>query len=76
LIGVNNRNLHTFEIDLATTGRLACMMPTDRLLVAESGIHSKADIDRLKLNGAGAFLVGEVLMRGDNIDTTLKNLLI
>lgn len=75
LIGVNNRNLHTFEIDLATTGRLACMMPKDRLLVAESGIHCKADIDRLKSDGAGAFLVGEALMRGDNIDTTLKNLL-
>ncbi len=60
LIGVNNRNLRTFETDLGTTGRLARMMPADRLLVAESGINNRADIVRLQADGARAFLIGEV----------------
>jgi indole-3-glycerol phosphate synthase len=75
LIGVNNRNLRTFETDLGTTGRLAGMMPSDRLLVAESGINSRADIVRLHSDGAGAFLVGETLMREDDIGTKLQELL-
>jgi len=75
LIGVNNRNLRTFETDLGTTGRLARMMPANRLLVAESGINSRADIVRLKGDGAGAFLVGESLMREDDIEAKLQELL-
>jgi indole-3-glycerol phosphate synthase len=75
LIGVNNRNLRTFETDLGTTGRLARMMPVNRLLVAESGINSRADIERLKDGGAGAFLVGESLMREDDIGAKLQELL-
>ena len=75
LIGVNNRNLHSFAIDLATTGRLARMLPKDRLLVSESGINCKSDITRLKSDGAGAFLIGETLMRGENIEATLQDLL-
>ncbi len=75
LIGVNNRNLRTFETDLGTTARLARMMPSNRLLVAESGMNSRADIVRLRSDGAGAFLIGESLMREDDIGTKLQELL-
>jgi indole-3-glycerol phosphate synthase len=75
LIGVNNRNLRTFEIDLATTSRLARMMPADRLLVAESGINNRADIVRLQADGAGAFLIGESLMREADIGAQLQKML-
>ncbi len=75
LIGVNNRNLRTFETDLNTTGRLARMMPADRLLVAESGINSRADIVRLQHDGAGAFLIGEAMMREDDIGAKLQQFL-
>ncbi len=75
LIGVNNRNLRTFETDLGTTARLARMMPSNRVLVAESGMNSRADIVRLRSDGAGAFLIGESLMREDDIGTKLQELL-
>jgi indole-3-glycerol phosphate synthase len=75
LIGVNNRNLRTFEIDLGTTRRLARMMPADRLLVAESGINSRADIVRLQADGAKAFLIGESLMREADIGAKLQEML-
>jgi indole-3-glycerol phosphate synthase len=75
LIGVNNRNLRTFSTDLGTTSRLARMMPASRLLVAESGINCRADIVRLKNEGAGAFLVGESLMREADIGIKLQELL-
>ena len=75
LIGVNNRNLHTFVTDLHTTGRLARMMPTGRVLVAESGINNRADIVRLKADGASAFLIGESMMREDDIGAKLQELL-
>jgi indole-3-glycerol phosphate synthase len=72
LIGVNNRDLKTFKVDLATTERLAKLMKVEgaeveRILVAESGIHSRRDVERLRDCGAGAILVGESLMRGENI---------
>lgn len=75
LIGVNNRNLRTFVTDLGTTARLARMMPADRLLVAESGIHSRADIIRLQSDGARAFLIGESMMREEDIGAKLRELL-
>ena len=75
LIGVNNRNLRTFETDLATTGRLARMLPVDRLLVAESGINNRSDVVRLQADGAGAFLIGESMMREDDIGAKLQQLL-
>lgn len=75
LIGVNNRNLRTFVTDLGTTGRLARMMPCDRLLVSESGINSRADIMRLQADGAEVFLVGESMMREDDIGAKLQELL-
>lgn len=75
LIGVNNRNLRTFETDLGTTARLARMLPANRLLVAESGINGRADIVRLHSDGAAAFLIGESLMREADIGAKLQELL-
>ena len=75
LIGVNNRNLRTFDTDLTTTGRLARMMPAESFLVAESGINSRADIERLQSDGAKAFLIGESLMREADIGAKLQQML-
>ncbi len=63
VIGVNNRNLADFTVDLGTTERLAPLAPSDRLIVSESGISSPADVERAARAGAGAVLVGETLMR-------------
>lgn len=75
LIGVNNRNLRDFTMDMNTTERLARMMPAERLLVSESGINSRADIIRLMASGAGAFLIGETLMREADIGAKLRDLI-
>lgn len=75
LIGVNNRNLRTFVTDLGTTARLARLLPPERLLVAESGINSRNDVERLQADGAGAFLVGESLMREEDMGAKLRELL-
>jgi len=95
LIGVNNRNLKTFKVDLATTERLAAKLirrtgvaPVSNLkkengdrqdacptLVAESGIHTRADVKRLKKCGADAILVGESLMKGGDIGTKVRELM-
>ena len=94
LIGVNNRNLKTFEVDLATTEMLAAKLedgrlkmartaapssilhpPSSPLLVAESGIHSRADVERLQRAGAGAVLIGESLVKQANIREKLRQLI-
>ena len=67
IIGVNNRNLKSFTVDLGTTEALAEEVPDDIILVAESGIKSPADAERLAAAGADALLVGETLMRSSNI---------
>lgn len=74
LIGVNNRNLRTFNTDLGTTRRLARLLPPECLLVSESGIHSRADVLRLQGDGASAFLIGESLVREADIGRKLQEL--
>lgn len=74
LIGVNNRNLRTFATDLGTTARLAGMLTPGHLLVAESGINDRQDIIRLTADGASAFLIGESLMRENDIGAKLREL--
>ena len=80
LVGVNNRDLKSFKVDLGTTERLAEKLwasadGKSKLLVAESGIFTRADVERLKACGSGAILVGESLMRGGNIATKVGELL-
>jgi indole-3-glycerol phosphate synthase len=74
LVGINNRNLHTFVTDLGTTERLCARMPSDRFAVAESGINSRTDVVRLHGAGARAFLVGESLMREQDFGGKLREL--
>lgn len=74
LIGINNRNLQTFATDLATTERLLPMIPESYFVVAESGIFTRADVLRLQKAGAKGFLVGESLMREDDIGGKLREL--
>jgi indole-3-glycerol phosphate synthase len=77
LIGVNNRNLHTFEVDLATTEELSEEVPDDVILVAESGLKTRADTQRMFDCGCNAILVGESLMRAglDGIPAQVEELL-
>jgi indole-3-glycerol phosphate synthase len=75
LIGVNNRDLKTFKVDLATTEQLANKLDGKKILVAESGIHTRADVERLQKCGAKAILVGESLLRGGDIRAKIRELL-
>jgi len=74
LLGINNRNLHTFETDLATTLELLPAIPDDRRVVTESGIHTRKDVTRLRAAGVPAFLVGEAFMRAADPGQALRDL--
>ena len=75
LIGVNNRNLKTFDISLDTTLRLAPMLPPDRDLVCESGLFVAADLDRMAEAGVKRFLIGESLMRQADVTAATRGIL-
>lgn len=74
LLGVNNRNLKNFEVDLGHTAELASLRTEGQLFVSESGIKNNADMHTVQANGADAVLIGETLMRSDNITATLHAL--
>jgi indole-3-glycerol phosphate synthase len=74
LIGINNRNLRTFETRLETTLDLLSEIPEGTLVVTESGIHTTADVDRMRTNGVDAFLVGEAFMRAEDPGQKLREL--
>ena len=74
VIGINNRNLKTFTTDLATTFELAPLVPVNKIVVAESGINTRGDIERLLAAGVHCFLIGEALMRSADIGEKLDEL--
>lgn len=74
IIGVNNRDLKTFQVDIHTSGRLRKMVPEDVLYVSESGIKTAEDVRKLKENGTDAVLIGETLMKSDNKKKVLDEL--
>jgi indole-3-glycerol phosphate synthase len=75
IIGINNRDLNTFKIDLKTTSTLRPLIPADRLVVSESGVKTRRDMDKLKEWGVNAALIGEALMTSPDIAAKMKELL-
>jgi indole-3-glycerol phosphate synthase len=76
IIGINNRDLTTFAVDINTTHRLRPLIPRGRIVVSESGINRREDIEKLKEWGVGAVLVGEALVTADDIPARIKELLL
>ncbi len=75
IVGINNRNLKTFVTDLGTTLDLLPFIPAGRVVVSESGIRTRRDIETLTANGVRAFLIGETLMRSGGVEETMKGLM-
>ena len=75
LIGINNRNLHTFEVTLDTTRTLARRVPEDRLIISESGLYTPADLADIARFGARCFLIGESLMRQKDVEAATRTIL-
>ena len=76
IIGINNRDLNTFTVDINTTRQLCPLIPQQKIVVTESGIKSRNDIEKLKEWGVNAVLIGEALVTADNILTTMKELML
>ena len=76
LIGINNRDLRTFDVDLATTERLRPLIPDDKVVVSESGIESKADVERLATCGVHAVLVGEALITAPDVREKMREFIL
>lgn len=74
ILGINNRNLADFTVDLVTTERLAPLVPVGRIVVSESGVFTRADVERAANAGANAVLVGEALMRAEDAGARVKEL--
>ena len=75
IIGINNRDLATFKIDLETTLRLRPLIPAGKIVVSESGIKSRVDVEKLMKEGVDAILVGESLMKSHDMSSKLRELL-
>lgn len=75
IIGINNRNLDTFTVDINTTRRLRSLIPRERIVVSESGIRSRSDVEKIKGWGVNAVLVGEALVTADNIPAVMRKLI-
>lgn len=75
LIGINNRNLKTFKTDINITRNLAKLVPENRFLISESGLNSSKDLQDLHSHGASAFLIGESLMRQDDVEAATRHLI-
>lgn len=75
VIGINNRDLRTFEVSLETTVRLASLVPPERVVVGESGISTRADVERLEAYGVDGVLVGEGLLRASDVEAATRTLL-
>jgi indole-3-glycerol phosphate synthase len=76
LFGINNRDLHTFNVDLATTERIRPLLPREAIVVGESGVHTRADVERLHAAGVQAILVGEAFMTSPDVATKMAELLV
>ncbi len=76
LIGINNRDLHTFDVDLGTTERLRKLVPEDKVVVSESGIRGLEDVERLAESGIHAVLVGEALVTAENVREKMREFIL
>jgi indole-3-glycerol phosphate synthase len=74
LFGINNRDLHTFKVDLGTTERVRPLLPADAVVIAESGVHTRADVERLHRAGVRAILVGEAFMTAPDVAAKMAEL--